>query len=74
MPALPPQLSIGLTIHEAEGKKTPHISSFHNRSHLQESWQVMQASVAEKNSNPVNLRGWKDVCLFMEIVSWENVQ
>lgn len=45
---LPPQFSIGLTRHEAAGTNTPYISSFHNRSCLQESWQVTQASVAEK--------------------------
>ena len=73
MPELPPQLSIGLTTHEVAGEKTPHVSSFQNRSHLQESWQVMQASAGEKDSSPVNLRGQKDVGLFMERVSWENV-
>lgn len=74
MPVLPPQHSIGLTIHEAAGTNAPHISSFHNRSCLQESWQVIQASVAEKYSNPLSLRGWNDGYLFMETVYWENVQ
>lgn len=74
MPELPPQLSIGLTTHEAAGEKTLHVSSFQDRSHLQESRQVMQASIGEKDSSPVNLRGRKDAGLLMEKVPWENVQ
>lgn len=74
MPVLPPQFSIGLSIDEAAGTNAPHISSFHNRSCLQESWQVIQAPVAEKYSNPVNLWGWNYVYLFMETGYWENVQ
>lgn len=74
MPELPPQFSIGLTIHEAAGEKTLHVSLFQNRSHLQEGWQVMQTSVGEKDLSPVNLRGQKHVGLFTEGASWENVQ